>query len=177
MAAGQESLAKRRNSKESSAVAHLAPEKRYYPSSIKDTYPCLYTVGLPVIRATLKIATAANFQRRVNARYRAGDDVGRNNSRFHGRAIFLASRFVFSLCESCVNNEHRRGENSSVNRLSWAKERPAPLSPIARTRDSERSERSEHHAFRGKFSKLTKGIDHRETSRRGNLPVLFPVRE
>lgn len=59
-----DSRMKRGNSKESSA-SRLAPGKRYYANDIKDTYPCLYTVVLPVIR--VEDRDEANFQRRINA--------------------------------------------------------------------------------------------------------------
>lgn len=59
-----DSRMKRGNSKESSA-SRLASGKRYYANDIKDTYPCLYTVVLPVIRVEDRVE--ANFQRRINA--------------------------------------------------------------------------------------------------------------
>lgn len=47
----EDSRMKRGNSKESSASRLARRGKRYY-ANIKDTYPCLYTVVLPVIRVT-----------------------------------------------------------------------------------------------------------------------------
>lgn len=48
----EDSRMKRGNSKESSASPLARRGKRYYANDIKDTYPCLYTVVLPVIRVT-----------------------------------------------------------------------------------------------------------------------------
>lgn len=145
----EDSRMKRGNSKESSASPLARRGKRYY-ANIKDTYPCLYTVVLPVIRVTgWRSGRRGEFSTADKCDIAAAP-------RGEEEEIYIP--FLFSREVAWTTRTERR-ISGQIERIP-APPPPPPgyLSPIElATLASAFSTRE--------FSKLTKGIDHRESWR------------